>query len=364
MPLEVGLWRVDGHAPVKIVSGGVPLEAQLEKMIEADPTILGTRLLLIGRQVTTDYGKFIDLLAVDEEGTLHILELKRDRTPREVVAQLLDYGSWIQRLTDQQVRDLYSAYRPGQVIEQAWSDTFDDNPPDELNADHRLTVVAADLDPATERIIEYLAGRNIPINVVFFRFFEDEGRSYLARSWLLDEARVAAKLASKGRSGSTEVWNEQDWYVSFGEEIGRRSWEDARTYGFVSAGGSDWFSRTIRKLPIGAQVFACIPKTGYVGIGTVTGPAAPFTEATVTIDGKEQLLSGLPIQGDYTHPPLTNGEDTLEYVVPVEWYRTRPREEAFWVKGMFANQNSACKLRNRFTLEQLTPAFGLDYPAL
>jgi hypothetical protein len=30
------------------------------------------------------------------------------------------------------------------------------------------------------------------------------------------------------------------------------------------------------------------------------------------------------------------------------------------VKGMFANQNSACRLRNRFTLEQLAAAFELE----
>jgi hypothetical protein len=360
VPLEVGLWRVDGSEPIKITSGGVPMEAQLERMIEADPTILGTPLLLIGRQVTTDYGKLIDLLAVDEDGTLHILELKRERTTREVVAQLLDYGSWVRDLTDAQVRDIYAAYRPGQVIEQAWSDTFGGNPPDELNASHTLTVVASDLDPATERIVAYLAGMNVPINVVFFRYFEDHGRSYLARTWLLDEARVAARSVGAGRSGGQEAWNEQDWYVSFGEVADERNWEDARAYGFVSAGGAEWFSRTIRKLPVGARVFTCIPKTGYVGVGTVTGAAARVDQAVLTADGVERPFASLPLKGTYIHPALPNGEDNAEYVVPVLWHRTRSREDAFWVKGMFANQNSACKLRNRFTLDQLAPVFGLD----
>jgi hypothetical protein len=54
---------------------------QLAVMIESDPTILGTSLLLIGRRVPADYGKFIDLLAVHDEGELHVLELKQDRTP-------------------------------------------------------------------------------------------------------------------------------------------------------------------------------------------------------------------------------------------------------------------------------------------
>jgi hypothetical protein len=99
-------------------------------------------------------------------------------------------------------------------------------------------------------------------------------RSYLARTWLLDEA-VNAAASTKGKSGgSKEQWNGQDWYVSFGEEDGNRSWDDAREYGFVSAGGGKWFSRTLKNLPVGGRVFVCIPKGGYVGVGTVTGMAA------------------------------------------------------------------------------------------
>src|SRR4051812_46996006 len=121
MPLEVGLWRVDGEKPVRVTPKGVPLESQLETMIEADPTILGTPLLLVGRQVPTDYGKFIDLLAIDDEGALHVLELKRDRTPREVVAQVLDYGSWVRGLSHSQVLDLFATYKPGMALEQEWT---------------------------------------------------------------------------------------------------------------------------------------------------------------------------------------------------------------------------------------------------
>lgn len=43
--------------------------------------------------------------------------------------------------------------------------------------------------------------------------------------------------------------------------------------------------------------------------------------------------------------------------MPVEWLETRPREDALWRKGMFANQNSACPLRDEFTLSQLREHF-------
>lgn len=49
-----------------------------------------------------------------------------------------------------------------------------------------------------------------------------------------------------------------------------------------------------------------------------------------------------------------------EWVVPVRWQTAVPREQAYWTKGMFANQNSACKLRQEFTLERLAEHFGVE----
>jgi hypothetical protein len=132
-----------------------------------------------------------------------------------------------------------------------------------------------------------------------------------------------------------------------------------RKFGFVSAGGLPWYSRTLRSLPVGARIFTYIPQVGYVGVGTTTGGSSQFDDALVTIDGEQQRLSDQPLVGNYHHPPV-GGEDTAEYVVPVEWITTRPRELAVHQKGLFANQNSACKLRSRFTLNTLYSEFGLE----
>ncbi len=361
MPLEIGLWRVDAAEPTRVGSSGFPLESRLEDLIESDPTILGEPLLLIGRQVPTAYGKYIDLLAIAADGTLHVLELNRDRTPRDVVAQIVDYGSWVQGLSHSGVLDIFADQHEAK-FEVAFAERFGTNPPDELNGAHKLTVIASDVDPATERIVTYLnSGFGVPVNVVFFRYFADEGREYLARTWLLDEAAVPASSAKDRRGGSREPWNGRDWYVSFGEEPQGRKWEDACRYGFVSAGGGAWFSRTLRSLPVGARVFAHIPQVGYVGAGTVTGEATRLDDATVLADGRPQKLSEL-VQADRYHhgEGADEDEDTAEYVVPVTWISTRSQEQAVRKKGMFANQNSACKLRNRFTLDTLYSEFGID----
>ena len=97
-------------------------------------------------------------------------------------------------------------------------------------------------------------------------------------------------------------------------------------------------------MPEGARIWACIPKFGYVGVGTVTGPPQPFADSSFA------RVPGL--SGRYVH---ANGED--EWVLPVEWITTVPRTRAVWHTGMFANQNTATRLRNSFTLEILHGAF-------
>lgn len=109
MALEMGLWRADGDKLTRLSHSAVGLESQLEAYIESDPAMLGERLLLIGRQVPTAHGGFIDLLAVDADGTVHVIELKRDKTPRDVTAQTIDYGSWVATLGHSDIVAIFNA---------------------------------------------------------------------------------------------------------------------------------------------------------------------------------------------------------------------------------------------------------------
>lgn len=176
--------------------------------------------------------------------------------------------------------EIFAAYSPGDDFEATFEARFGSSLPDEINQNHRLIVVASELDPSTERIIDYLSGFEIPINVVFFRYLKDGEDEYLARSWLIDPAEVDVRTTPSKR----RPWNQRDFYISFG--LGSsRDWEDARRFGFVSGGGDPWYSRTLHSLREGHRVFVYIPQTGYVGVGEVTGPARPIKEFEVLIDG-------------------------------------------------------------------------------
>ncbi|WP_228468790.1 hypothetical protein [Paenibacillus sp. JNUCC32] len=90
----------------------------------------------------------------------------------------------------------------------------------------------------------------------------------------------------------------------------------------------------------------------------VADEVVPIKDFQVVVDGKNipLLEAGLHVNmvKDVDDP------DLCEYVVRVDWIKTLLKHEAIWEKGMFANQNSACKLRNQFTIERLTHHFQID----
>lgn len=367
MPLQLGVWRID-QGLVKVSPTKLDEEARLETFIHEDVSLVREDLWIVGRQVATAFGHFIDLLALDGQGNLVVLELKRDKTPREVVSQTLDYGAWVRGLGREDVARVYEdyvrKYRPKEAnvpFEVAFASRFGGQPPEVVNESHELVIVASMLDDSTERIIEYLADFGVPVNAVFFRVFKDGEREYLTRAWLKDPSEAQAKTEeAQARQKGKEPWNGNDFYVSFGHGDNCRDWDDAREHGFVSAGGGEWFTRTMRLLQPGHRVFVHVPKKGFVGVGVVIEGARRADEVLLMgPDGKGAPLSSLALRAkDMLHDA---GDDAkAENVVRVKWLKTVPLGDAVWAPGMFANQNSVCKLRSKFTIEEVSKRFDLD----
>ena len=87
-------------------------ESVLESWLEnnSDAILEDGKLLLIGRQVVTNLGGVIDLLGIDREGNTVVIELKRDRTPRDTLAQALEYASFVEELGTEQIEEIFQHY--------------------------------------------------------------------------------------------------------------------------------------------------------------------------------------------------------------------------------------------------------------
>ncbi len=359
MSVEMAIWRMEGDKATPLTPSPMDREDRLEDMVAEDPAAMtGTDLLIIDRQARTDYGGLIDLLGLDVEGRVHVLELKRDRTPRDVVAQTLDYGSWVKDLNLEGLRQIYADFHGADEadLEADFAKRFGSPLQDVVNEEQQYTIIASELDPASDRIVEFLAEYGVPINAVFFRHFSDDGRHYLARTWLLDPQQVEAESRRASRS-KRRPWNGRDFHIVLGRAGEMYRWELASRYGFLSAGGRS----RLRNLTPGMRVFAYMSGAGYVGIGQVAGQMIPARDAAVEIDGLRQPLLDQPCPGGRIWENAESTDpDVTEMVVPVKWLRPiRTPDKAFREKGLFFSPMTVCKLRDEHTIKAVESAFGL-----
>jgi len=170
MPEKIRLWSVEQDNELREVPQvRLDLEKRLEEWLEEDISIL--------------------------DG------LKRDKTPREVVAQTLDYASWVVDISSDDLEVLVQDYL-SQSLEEAFGVKFGDTLPEILNEDHRLLIVGTEIDERSERIIEYLSEEHgVNINAVTFQYFEDgEIGPLLSRVFLIEPSQVAYRTRKKGGS--------------------------------------------------------------------------------------------------------------------------------------------------------------------
>ncbi|WP_420455100.1 DUF91 domain-containing protein [Rubrivirga sp.] len=204
----IRIWGVEGDALTEVSRQSVDLESRLEDWMDSDVSVLSDDLLVIGRQLDTDGGGTLDLLCLDRAGDLVVVELKRGKTPREVVAQTLDYAAWVAGLSYEDVIKIGDqTFGGAERLEAAFRAQFGEDLPEVLNDRHRLLVVASEVDPRSERIIRYLAETHgVPINAITFNYFRTgDGRELLARTHLIepDEARIVRKPGSKRQRAAT-----------------------------------------------------------------------------------------------------------------------------------------------------------------
>ncbi|UTH75661.1 endonuclease NucS domain-containing protein [Chromobacterium sp. IIBBL 290-4] len=359
MPINHAIWLV-GEKPVPLASSRLASEQLLEDMIVKDPRILSSEWMLIGRQEVTSHGGRVDLLAIAPDASLVLIELKRDRTPREIIAQALDYASWVEQLKPDRIAQIFQRFSGGKSLDVAFQERFGVVLDEEiLNQSHQIIIVAAELDPSTERIISYLNARDIAVNAVFFQVFEHGNEKLLSRAWLIDPGETQANVASTTSSakGEKEPWN-GEFYVSFGDATSR-SWEDARRFGFISGGGGSWYSQTLKLLSPGDRVWVKIPKKGYVGVGVVQEQVQPVLDFKIQTEMGEQPALDLLKHADLYRSTAEDAE-CAEYFVRVNWLDAVPENRAVNEVGLFGNQNTVCQPTTpkwRHTVDRLKKFF-------
>jgi hypothetical protein len=160
-------------------------EAVLEDWLEENPDgiLEDGKLLIIGRQVNTNLGTTIDLLALDRAGDVVVVELKRDRTPRETLAQALEYTSFAERLDTDQLEEILRSYLNDEslVLAEYHREYFGLAPDDAVafNKDQRIVIVGQHITSEIRQTASFLRGKGIRVTCVEFSFFQSNGGTKL-----------------------------------------------------------------------------------------------------------------------------------------------------------------------------------------
>ncbi|WP_234404762.1 PDDEXK family nuclease [Paenibacillus bouchesdurhonensis] len=158
----------------RVIVGNIDYERDFEYWLENSPNVLfeeddGDTLIWVGRQVRAsigDTGKYPDLIGIDSSGDLVIVELKKGKTPREVVAQALEYAAWASSLTYDELNNISCEYFKSRSsfencdLLQAFKDVFHPDGEDdiqiEFNRNQKIFIIAEEVTPIIRQVTSHL----------------------------------------------------------------------------------------------------------------------------------------------------------------------------------------------------------------
>ena len=125
---------------------GLRERKDIQEWVAANPGILGDDLLIIGKEFSGFdlTNERLDLLAVDSNGKLVVIELKRDDTGADAHWQAIKYASYLRRATTDKIIELLADYAAvsqedaaNQLLQHLDADDFND-----LNNDQRIILAS------------------------------------------------------------------------------------------------------------------------------------------------------------------------------------------------------------------------------
>lgn len=180
MGTEIKTWQIiDGKLTsidTTLKNEGRTEPYDLEPWLASNTEIIGTDIMIIGRQVTTRSGP-IDLLGIDKSGNTVIIEIKRAELPRESLAQAIDYASDVAEWTVEKLGEVCFGYTK-RTLQDVFNERFPDvdletvNP----NSTQRIVLVGFSIEASLERMIEWLSDSyGVNVNAIVISYVKTKG---------------------------------------------------------------------------------------------------------------------------------------------------------------------------------------------
>ncbi len=193
MASEIKSWQiVDGKLILiesSLAGSGKKEKEDLEQWIKSNSSVLGDDIAIIGEQIQTATG-FIDFLGIDSNGNTVIVELKRDKLPREILSQVIDYASDVADWELEKFREICKSYT-NQTFEDYFQQKFEGISIEDLviNQAQRLLLVGFGVDSSLGRMVEWLSDKySLGINAIVLKYIKTpKGEEILSRMVIFPE---------------------------------------------------------------------------------------------------------------------------------------------------------------------------------
>lgn len=196
-------------------------EKILEDWIENTPNAIfeNEKIFIIGRQVTTNLRKAIDLLGLDKKGNTVVIELKREKTPRETVAQILEYTSYVEDLTYEQLEKIAKDYTgdEGLNLTENHRKIFElsDEEAVAFNKEQRLVIVGQYISKEIEQTSIFLNKKGLELYCIAFKYFKNEkGERIITSDFVVKKDKTIS-----GTTGSKPKINKEKFLKNVVEYI-------------------------------------------------------------------------------------------------------------------------------------------------
>ncbi|WP_166244029.1 endonuclease NucS domain-containing protein [Paenibacillus turpanensis] len=152
----------------------------IEDWVIKKPEILGEELYIL----TNEYDKFdktserLDVLALDKQGNLVIIELKRDDSGKDVELQAVKYAAYCSTLTVEEILTLHREYLKKENVELSIEDVktkiedFLGAPLDKISDRPRIILVSREYRPEVTATVLWLRKFGIDITCVKFTVYK------------------------------------------------------------------------------------------------------------------------------------------------------------------------------------------------
>lgn len=359
-------------SPVGFASAQIQERRDLQRILREQSRELLDDVLVISEEFGEwdDSRRRIDLLGIDRDANLVVIELKRGDTGVHMELQAVRYAAMVSKMTFDQAVDAYARHlcdasdaRAGLLEFLGWDEPREDD----FAQDVRIVLFSEDFSRELTSSILWLGEKGVDITCFRMRAYRLDERLLVDFQQIIPlkeaedyQVKVRNKQMVEQSERTARVpWN-GEYYANFGTSR-HRSWEDARRFGFISAGGGEWFTRTLNLLEPGARVWVNRPGIGYVGVAEVLGPPVGEDGFMVDTDEGRKRYVDISAVRDALRERNSNPEKA-ERFVPVRWLCARPESEAVRETGLFGNQNSVAKPTAAswpHTVARLKVAFGI-----